>query len=262
MNARRFMDFCPADIGKANTAGELAQGRQRDSFVAGSMALPPCRRRMVQIASANDQRGGDDDRHPVMLGAAAGVLEDAKAVEQRHRHHAGQDMGRRPEQDRGNVDRIEAGGGHPERAGRDRHEGADRRHETRKEHRPGAPAVEEVFALRDDARIVGQRPGRKDLALGAMADPEGRAVADHRARDGSEQHPLQLQFAAGHQRAQRQDDGRAGNDRSHHGHGFQKRGEEERQIGKPGIGRHKCNQWINIGSHKIPVRVGAGSAVA
>ena len=53
MNARRFMDFCPADIGKANTAGELAQGRQRDSFVAGSMALPPCRRRMVQIASAN-----------------------------------------------------------------------------------------------------------------------------------------------------------------------------------------------------------------
>ena len=65
-------------------------------------------------------------------------------------------------------------------------------------------------------------------------------------------HWIPLVIAAGDQRAQRQDDGRARNDRSHHRNCLQQRGQEKRDIGQPRIGRNKCNQWIDIGSHKVP----------
>ena len=84
---------------------------------------------------------------------------------------------------------IEAQRRHAERAGGDRHEGADRRHEAGEEHRQRAPAMEERLALRDHARIVGQRPGAEDLALAAMADPEADAVAEQGARGGGRQQP-------------------------------------------------------------------------
>ena len=190
-----------------------------------------------------------------MLGAAAGVRENAEAVEQRDGHHAGKHVRRRPQQDREKVHRIEARRRHGERAGRHRHEGADRRYEAREEHRPDAPALKERLALRDHARIIRQRPGRENFTLRAMAGPECGAVADQRAGNRREQHPLQLELAARHQRAQGQNDGRARDHAADDRNGFQQGREKKREIGKPGIRRHECNQWIDIGGHKIPALV-------
>ena len=55
----------------------------------------------------------------------------------------------------------------------------------------------------------------EDFALRAMAGPERRAVAEQGAGDRRRQHAPQLQFAAGHQRAQGKDDGRARHQRPH-----------------------------------------------
>ena len=56
---------------------------------------------------------------------------------------------------------------------------------------------------------------------------------------------LPAQIAAGHQRAQRQDDGRAGITEPTIGNGFQQRRQKQRQIGKPRMCRDKRNQWID-----------------
>ena len=136
---------------------------------AGSIAPPPWRRRMVQTASARI-------RAPPITAASSRCLacplmrQPDIVVQRGNSEHAGQHMRRRPEQDRRDVDGIEPQRPHGERAGRDGHEGADRRHEAGEKHRQRAPAVEERLALRDHARIVGQRPGTEDFALGAVAD--------------------------------------------------------------------------------------------
>jgi len=62
-----------------------------------------------------------------------------------------------------------------------------------------------------------------------------------------------MQLAAGHQRAERQDDGRARNHRTDDRNGLQQGGKEQREISQPGMGRDERNQWIEEGSHKIPV---------
>src|ERR1700682_6665015 len=85
-----------------------------------------------------------------------------------------------------------------------------------------------------------------------MSDPERRSIPEQRAGDRNRQHPLKPHLAAGYQRAQRKDDGRAWNDRAHHWNGFQQGGEEYREIGEPRMGRHKRNQWIEEGSNKVP----------
>src|SRR6266403_769585 len=113
--------------------------------------------------------------------------------------------------------------------------------------------MKEGLALRDQARVIFQRPGAEDLAFGAMSDPERRSIPERRPGDCGRQHPLEPQVAAGYQPAQRQNDGRAWNDRAYYWNGFQQGGEEYREIGKLRMGRHKRNQWIEERSHKIPV---------
>ena len=96
---------------------------------------------------------------------------------------------------------------HAERARRDRHEGAYRRYEAREEHRERAPAMKERLALRDQARIIRQRPGAQDA--GAGRDGRSRTPCHRRASRliSRPPAPARAAFAAGHQRAQRQDDG-------------------------------------------------------
>ena len=87
-------------------------------------------------------------------------------VQHRYREHARQHMRAAPTaRIAGMLTRIEAQRRHAERAGRDRHEGADRRHEAGEEHGERAAAVKERLALRDQPRIIRQRPGAEDLAL-------------------------------------------------------------------------------------------------
>ena len=45
--------------------------------------------------------------------------------------------------------------------------------------------MEERLALRDQARIIRERPGTEDFALGTMSDPESRSIAAERAGFGS-----------------------------------------------------------------------------
>lgn len=99
-------------------------------------------------------------------------------VQHRYRQHARQYMRGRSQQDRRDFDRVETRRRHAERAGRDPHEGADRRHDAGKEHCPRTPAVEERFALHNQAGIIRQRPDAEYLALGSVSDPEGRPVAE------------------------------------------------------------------------------------
>src|SRR5437899_11896255 len=85
-----------------------------------------------------------------------------------------------------------------------------------------------------------------------MSDPERRSIPEQRAGDRNRQHPLKPQLAAGYQRAQREDDGRAWNDRAHDWNGFQEGGEEYREIGRLRICRQKRDQWLEETSHTIP----------
>ena len=107
-----------------------------------------------------DQRAAQHGEHPQMLAVLLVMRQAGIFMQCGHRQHARQHMRRRPEQDRGDIDAEEPQRRHAKRAGHDRHEGADRRHEAGKKHRKRAPAVEERLALRHHARIIGQRPGR------------------------------------------------------------------------------------------------------
>src|SRR5690348_4646012 len=127
MNSRRLMGFRPA-WRQTNTQGELGQVRSArlfrgrlDGVAAVAAADGPDRER-------KDHGAADDDRDPVMLGGAAGVMEHLEPVKHRHCHDTRQYMRRCPDQDRGKIDCIEAGGLHVERAGCEWHEGADWRH--------------------------------------------------------------------------------------------------------------------------------------
>ena len=173
-----------------------------------------------------DQRTANDQRHPVMFGGAAEAQPSAVAFQRRHGKDARQHMRGRPEQDRRGIDGVEAQRRHAERARRDRHEGAYRRHEAGKEHRQRAPAMKERLALRYHARVICHRPRIEDFALGAVSDPERRSIAEQGTGDRRRQHPFKPQLAAGHQRAQRKDDGRAWNQRTCNGNGFQQGCEE------------------------------------
>jgi hypothetical protein len=106
------------------------------------------------------------------------------------------------------------------------------------------PAIEESLALRHHARIIRHRPGAEDLALRTMADPECGPVAEQCAGGRRRQNRPELQLAAGHQRAQGEDDGRARNQRPDHRDRLQQGGEEQREIGQPCMGRDERNQRI------------------
>src|SRR5690348_1223894 len=169
-NSRRLMGFRPASR-QTNTQREPAQARSVRLFAGrfdgvAAVAAPDCPDR-----ERKNHRAADDDWNPVMLRGAPGVMEYLEPIKCRHRDNTRQHMRRCPDQDRGKIDRIEADRLHVERAGRERHEGADRRYEAGEEHRPHAPAMEERLALRNNIRILVQRPARQDLALGTMADP-------------------------------------------------------------------------------------------
>src|SRR2546429_577490 len=74
-----------------------------------------------------------------------------------------------------------------------RHEGGDRRHEAGKEHRERDVFVEEGCALLDQLWIIGERPGAQNLALAAVADPEGEAVAKKRPGNRGSKDALEAQ---------------------------------------------------------------------
>jgi hypothetical protein len=177
----------------------------------------------------------------------AGVLVVRQAgifMQCRDREHAWEHVRQRPGEYRGNIDAEEQHRRHPERARRDRHEGADRRYKAREKYRKRSPALEERLALRHHSRISRHRPGAENFALRAMAGPERRAVADQGAGDRCRQHAPQLQFASRHQRAQGKDDGRARHQRPHHRNRLQKGREKQRQVGQPRMGRDERDDGI------------------
>ena len=55
----------------------------------------------------DNQRTAEHQRHPVVLRGAFQSGEATGPVQRRYREHAGQDMRRRPQQDRRDIDRIE-----------------------------------------------------------------------------------------------------------------------------------------------------------
>ena len=105
--------------------------------------------------------------------------------------------------------------------------------------------MEEGLALRNHVRMVRKRPDIENFALFAMTKPEGGPVAEQGAGDRGKQDPPELQLAAGHQRAERKNDGRAGNDGADDRNRLQQRRQKQRQIGEPRMGRDKGNQWID-----------------
>jgi len=104
--------------------------------------------------------------------------------------------------------------------------------------------MEERLALGHYAGIFRHWPGTEDFALRAMAGPEPRAVAEQGAGNGRRQHAPQAQFAAGHQRAQGEDDGRARHQRTYDRDRLQQGCEKQCQIGQPGMRRNERNQGI------------------
>src|SRR5437667_2581186 len=129
----------------------------------------------------DNQRTADHSQHPVVLADPGMMRNPGIFVQRRYRQHPRQHVRGRPQQDRQDVDGVKQRWRHAERARGDWHEGADRRHEARKEYRQRTPAMKERLALRHQARVIFQRPGAEDFALGAMSDPERRSIPEQSA---------------------------------------------------------------------------------
>src|SRR6478735_11794601 len=74
-----------------------------------------------------DDRRREYGQNPKMLADVLVMRQAGIVMQRRDREHARQYMRQSPRQDRGDVDAVEPGRRHPERTGRDWHEGADRR---------------------------------------------------------------------------------------------------------------------------------------
>src|SRR5436190_1282191 len=97
---------------------------------------------------------------------------------------------------------------------RRRNDGPHRRQEASQEHGGIAVFVEERFAALDHERVVVQRPNSANAMRITMAEPIGQAVADRRSDDRRRQYSGQTKIAGGDQRAEAENDGRAGNERT------------------------------------------------